>query len=444
MAMEKTWEPAESKRFGQSCRRKLKRSDHSAWDVSRRSYDPVELLIAANRDRIPELVPIKMGRMAASPFGFFRGSVPLMAADLSTLPDTTIEVQICGDAHVRNLGFFAAPDGRLIFDINDFDETIRGPWEWDIKRLATSLVLAGREAGNSDRLCKDAVQMLMICYRQAMSRFAKMAGLELARFRVHRQLSGAPIHVALRKAERATPLQNLAKLTVVRRDGARVFKEKKPFLTRVEKSLAELIQRALHSYRATLAPERQHLLSFYHPVDTAFKVVGTGSVALHDYVVLYFGNGSRDPLFLQVKEEPASCYAPFLRKAPVIVNQGHRVVEGQRRMQAQSDLLLGWTRFGGRDYLVRQLSDHKGAIDDRDLYGKGLLSYAHTSGEILAKGHARSGDPCALAAYIGSGAKLDKAIVKFAIAYADQSTLDYEKFRDAIRAGRIKASRSPF
>jgi uncharacterized protein (DUF2252 family) len=436
----KTWEPSGSKQFGLSCRKKLKRSEHSKWEAGRRSYDPIDLLIAANRDRIPALVPIKMGRMAASPFGFFRGSVPLMAADLATLPVTSIKAQICGDAHVRNLGFFAAPDGRLIFDLNDFDETIWGPWEWDVKRLATSLMLAGREAGNSDRLCKQAVQVLMTRYREAMHRFASMSSLELARFRVHR-FWGDPIHAALRKAERATHLQSLAKLTVARRDGSRIFQQRKPFLARTSKSLASEIQRALQSYRNTLAPERQHLLSFYRPADTAFKVVGTGSVALHDYVVLYFGNGSQDPLFLQVKEEPPSSYAQFLHKAPSVVNQGQRVVEGQRRMQAQSDLLLGWTRFGGRDYLVRQLSDHKATIDDKDLQGKGLLSYAHATGEILAKGHARSGDPCALSAYIGCGAKLDKAIVKFAAAYADQVTLDYERFRDAIRGGRIKASR---
>jgi len=444
MTMSKKWEPTRSRQYGLDCRKKLKRSEHSKWDVSKRAYDPIDLLIAANRDRIPELVPIKMGRMAASPFGFFRGSVPLMAADLATVPTTTIEVQICGDAHVRNLGFFAAPDGRLIFDLNDFDETICGPWEWDVKRLATSLILAGREAGNSDRLCKEAVQMLMTCYREAMLRFANMGILELARFRVHRQFSGDPVRSALHKAERATPLQNLEKLTTARRDGARIFKERKPFLVRVSEPLAARIRRALNSYRETLAPERQHLLSFYHPADTAFKVVGTGSVALHDYVVLYFGNGMQDPLFLQVKEEPPSSYVSFLSKSHSVINQGQRVVEGQRRMQAQSDLLLGWTRFGGRDYLVRQLSDHKASIDDNDLQAKGLLSYAHTSGEILAKGHARSGDTGALSAYIGSGAKLDKAIVTFAIAYADQATLDYERFRDAIRTGRIKASRTPF
>ena len=434
----------ESKQVGLSCRERLKRSEQSKWDVGRRLHDPVEVLIAANKGRIPELLPIKMGRMAASPFGFFRGAVPLMAADLATLPVTKIEAQICGDAHVRNMGCFATPDGRLVFDINDFDETVWGPWEWDVKRLATSLILAGREAGNSDRLCQQSVQLLMRSYREAMLRFAKLPRLDMARMRVHRLLEGDPVRSVLHKAARATPLQNLEKLTALRRDGSRIFKEAKPFLTRVVNPLSTTILRALGSYRKTLAPERQHVLSFYRPADIAFKVVGTGSVATHDYVVLHFGNGSRDTLFLQVKEEPPSAYAPYLRNANSVGNQGQRVVEGQRRMQTQSDLLLGWTRFGGRDYLVRQLSDHKASIDNEDLHGKGILLYAHTSGEILAKGHARSGDPCVLAAYIGSGTKLDKAIEKFAIAYADQMTLDYERFRDSIRNGRIKASRHPF
>jgi uncharacterized protein (DUF2252 family) len=434
----------ECKQVGLSRRERLKRSEQSKWDVGRRLHDPVELLIAANKGRIPELLPIKMGRMAASPFGFFRGAVPLMAADMAALPVTKIEVQICGDAHVRNMGCFATPDGRLVFDINDFDETVWGPWEWDVKRLATSLILAGREAGNSDRLCQQSVQLLMRSYREAMLRFAKLPRLDMARIRVHRLLEGDPVRSVLHKAARATPLQNLEKLTALRRDGSRIFKEAKPFLTRVVNPLSTTILRALGSYRKTLAPEQQHVLSFYRPAEIAFKVVGTGSVATHDYVVLHFGNGSRDPLFLQIKEEPPSAYAPYLRNANSVGNQGQRVVEGQRRMQTQSDLLLGWTRFGGRDYLVRQLSDHKASINNEDLHGKGILLYAHTSGEILAKGHARSGDPCVLAAYIGSGAKLDKAIEKFAIAYADQMTLDYERFRDSIRNGRIKASRHPF
>jgi len=426
---------------GQSKRRSLKRSDQASWDAKRRSFDPVDLLIAANRDRIPELLPIKMARIAVSPFGFFRGSVPLMAADLATLPVTGISVRICGDAHVANLGAFAGPDGRLYFDINDFDETVIGPWEWDVKRLATSLVLAGRDAGNSDQLCRQSVRAFMKCYREAMLRFSAMPKLEIARYRVHRQFVGPPGKNVLRKAERSTPQQNLEKLTTKKRNGSYHFKTVKPFLSPVSRARAAEVLQALNQYRETLNPERRHLFDFYRPVDVGFKVVGTGSVALRDYVVLHFADGPDDPLFLQVKEEPPSSYEPYLKRASNVGNQGQRVVEGQRAIQTQSDLLLGWTSFGGRDYLVRQLSDHKASISDQELLGKGLAIYAHTCGELLAKGHARSGDPCALAGYIGTGPNLDKAIEKFAVAYADQVTLDYKKFRDAIRAGRIKVAR---
>ncbi|HMK29013.1 MAG TPA: DUF2252 domain-containing protein [Terriglobales bacterium] len=429
---------------GHSRRRSLKRSEQAIWDPQRRSLDPLDLLIAANRDRMPELLPIKMARMAVSPFAFFRGSVPLMAADLATLPVTHLDVRICGDAHVHNLGAFAGPDGRLYFDINDFDETVVGPWEWDIKRLAASLVLAGREAGDSDELCLQSVRVFMRTYREAMLRFAAMPRLEIARYRVHRQFVGPPGKNVLRKAERATPQQNLEKLTLRRRNGTYAFRDRKPLLTPVSKLQAAEVLNALVQYRQTLLVDRRHLFDFYRPVDVAFKIVGTGSVATRDYVVLYFADGPHDPLFLQVKEEPPSSYAPFLKGAPGVANQGQRVVEGQRAIQTQSDLLLGWTAFGGRDYLVRQLSDHKASIADEDLRGKGLAIYAHTCGELLAKGHARSGDPCALAGYIGAGPNLDKAIQKFAKAYADQVTLDYEKFRDAIRSGSIKAARSSF
>ncbi|HXZ81999.1 MAG TPA: DUF2252 domain-containing protein [Terriglobales bacterium] len=429
------------KGHGQSKRRTVKRSDQAQWDPKRRSFDPVYLLIAANRDRIPELLPIKMARMAASPFSFYRGSVPLMAADLATLPVTEINVRICGDAHVRNLGAFAGPDGRLYFDINDFDETVVGPWEWDVKRLAASLVLAGREAGNSDQLCRQAVRVFMKTYREAMLRFSAMPKLEMAKYRVHRPFIGPPAKSVLRKAEHSTPLQNLEKLTVKKRNGAFHFKNAKPFLYPVSKSVAAAVLKALAGYRETLSPERRHLFDFYQPVDVAFKIVGIGSVGQRDYVVLHFAGGADDPLFLQVKEETQSSYAPLVTSTSDYRNQGQRVVEGQRAIQTQSDLLLGWTSFEGRDYLVRQLSDHKASIADEDLRGKGLTLYAHTCGELLAKGHARSGDPCTLAGYFGTGPNLDKAIEQFAVAYADQVTLDYEKFRDAIRAGRIKAAR---
>jgi len=361
----------------------------------------------------------------------------MMAADLASQPRCGITVQICGDAHVRNLGSFAAPDGRLIFDINDFDETVRGPFEWDVKRLATSLVLAGREAGDGDKHCKEAVRVFVRAYREAMFGFSRMAMLDLARYRVHRHPHFAPLQSVLRKAARATPRHSLEQLTVAT-GGERRFKPQPPLLTRVNKRTASRVLAALKSYRETLAPERQHFFDLYRPLDVAFKVVGTGSVGLRDYVVLLLGNGRTDALFLQVKEEPASCYARYLPELRRSEHEGRRVVEGQRAMQAQSDIFLGWTTIEGRDYLVRQLADHKASIEVEDLAGEGLLQYALVCGEVLAKGHARSSDPCALAGYLGSSTKFDAAITTFALRYADQAASDHEEFAAAVNSGRIK------
>ena len=438
---------AEKRRlYGQSRRRTLKRSEQSFWDPSRRSHDPVELILSANKDRLPELLPIKMARMAASPFGFFRGTVPLMAADLALLPATGIEVQICGDAHVRNLGAFAAPDGRLVFDINDFDETIRAPWEWDVKRMSASLVLAGREAGNPERLCKQSVLEFARSYRGLILQFSSMAAVDVARYRIHRPFEGAAGMAVLRKAERATPLHSLERLTKLTRrtaGGERMFRTMKPVLTRPSRQTVKQVLRSLGAYRETLPPERQHVLDFYRPEDVAFKIVGTGSVGTRDYIVLCFGNGIGDPLFLQIKEEPPSAYAPYVKSHPA-KHQGQRVVFGQRRMQTHSDILLGWTSIAGRDYLVRQLADHKGCIEDADLKGAGLIQYARACGEVMAKGHARSGDACALAGYLGERSIFDQAIAKFAASYADQTVKDYQSFKRSIRRGRIKVARRTY
>ena len=248
-------------------------------------------------------------------------------------------------------------------------------------------------------------------------------------------MEAGPLPELLKKAERATPQHTLEKLTQSR-DGARRFKEEKPLLTAVSDKTRREVLTALESYRDTLSHERRHFLERYQPVDVAFKVVGTGSVGTRDYVILCFGNGSEDPLFLQMKEEPPSAYAPYL-KAQVPRNQGERVVQGQRLMQAQSDIFLGWTRMDGRDYLVRQLADHKATIDTEDLKGPGLTEYAKMCGEVLGKGHARSGDACVLDGYCGDAEKLDNAIAEFAIAYADQSTADYELFTSAVKKGRL-------
>jgi len=423
----------ERRAIGQSRRKQLRRQDHCQWRSQERRHDPITLLEESMRGRVSSLVALKYERMILSPFGFFRGAVPIMASDLSLLPHTGIVNQICGDAHVRNLGAYAAPDGRLVFDINDFDETIRGPFEWDLKRLATSLVLAGREIGIRNAQCEEAVHALIARYRKYVEMFSHMPVLEMARYQIHRLQRINPVSTALLKAERSTPIHTLEQLTIPemkrgQETGRRIFKESKPLLARLSSSQAQAVLASLREYKKDLLPERQHFFVQYQAVDVGFKVVGTGSVGLRDYLVYLEGNGRGDPLFLQIKEEPASAYAKYLDyHGPH--HQGQRVAEGQRTMQFLSDLFLGWTTIGHRQYLVRQLNDHKASIEMDDLRGTGLLEYAEMCGELLARGHSRSGDPCILAGYIGNGRRFAEAIVKFAEAYADQTERDWEALR---------------
>ncbi|MGB9147113.1 MAG: DUF2252 domain-containing protein, partial [Acidobacteriaceae bacterium] len=402
------------------------RQDHAHWDAKLRRHDPLRLIDESMRGRIPQLVTLKYERMLASPFGFFRGAVPAMAADLALLPHTGIVNQICGDAHVRNLGAFAAPDGRLLFDINDFDETIRGPFEWDLKRLATSLVLAGRETGARD--LREAVLRFVAAYQKLVGTLARMPVIDVARYQVHRLQRISPISDALLKAERATPLHTLEALTEEGKHG-RVFRSEPPLLRRLTPQQARPVLASLKPYRECLLPERQHFLAQYRPRDVAFKVVGTGSVGLRDYLVFLEGNGPRDPLFLQIKEQPGSAYAPYLPAAVGPTHQGRRVADGQRAMQFASDPFLGWTTIASREYLVRQLNDHKGSIEIDDLKGQGLIDYAEMCGDLLARGHARSGDACLLAGYLGSGEKFAAAIAKFANAYSDQTEADWKELK---------------
>jgi uncharacterized protein (DUF2252 family) len=430
--------PEERRKLGQSRRKQVGRQDHCTLKCKTRRTTAWQLLLHAAQGRVPSLVKLKWQLMAASPFGYFRGAVPVMAADLATLPNTGILTQICGDAHVRNLGAFAAPDGRLVFDINDFDETIHAPFEWDLKRMAASLVLAGRESGHKNASARDAVLQCITHYSSLMKTLAQMPSLETARFQVHRMGTVQPIHAALLKAERASPLHTLDQLTEPasdKPDAPRRFKEVKPMLTRVTGKQAAEVLAALGPYRGKLEPQRQHLLSLYRPIDVAFKVVGTGSVGLRDYCIYFEGNGPGDPLFLQIKEEPASGYAPYLPDAHPPHHNGQRVAEGQRMMQLQSDPFLGWTQLGGRDFLVRQLNDHKGSIELEDLTGDGLAAFAQVCGELLARGHARAGDPLTISGYIGNGASFAEALADFGAAYADQTEKDWQELRRSIRSG---------
>jgi uncharacterized protein (DUF2252 family) len=462
--------------LGQERRQQMRRVDHKTWKASARRENPLGLLEASTRGRVPALVAMKNQLMAVSPFGYFRGAVPVMAYDLSLGGNTGICNQLCGDAHVRNLGVFAAPDGRLVFDINDYDETIVGPFEWDVKRMATSLVLAGRVAGNKDTRCRDAAMLFLERYRTMMILFAKMPVLEVARFQVHRLHDVLPVAGVLLAAERATPIHNQLALTEVegasvektttnsakgakkvakkREKGSaverprRIFKTAPPTLKRVTGELAEQVVGSLELYAESLLRERKHFLAQYRPVDVAFKVVGTGSVGLRDYCVYMEGNGRRDPLFLQIKEETESGYAPYIKHATgsgpgrrVKQHQGRRVVEGERAMQLQSDPFLGWTTMDGRDYLVRQLNDHKASVQLEDLKAAGLMEYASVCGEMLARGHARSGDSSMVAGYLGNSTRFDDAVGTFAMAYADQTEMDWKELVKSLKKTEGKARR---
>ncbi len=451
---------------GKGKRKQVARSSHARWKQAKGGRSAFGILREAAQDRLPHLMTLKYARMAASPFGYFRGAVPVMAYDLALEPQSGIFTQLCGDAHVRNLGAFAGPDGRLAFDINDFDETIRGPFEWDVKRMAASIHVAAREAGESEGDCRAAVRVFLHRYRRAMVVFAAMPIVEIARFQIHRGTELKAVADVFVKAERETPLRLRDALTEpahanLRSKGpdkrsartkgkpyvkaetraaapamsseARRFRSEPPILVRLSEVKAAPVLDAIVPYLKTIEPERRHLLSRYRPVDVAFKVVGTGSVGLRDYVIYMEGNGPDDPLFLQFKQEVASAWNTALEtsRAPVedAASEGRRVVRGQRAMQVQSDPFLGWTHMEGHDFMVRQLNDHKGSVDLGALDAESLEHYADLCGELLARGHARAGDPDQLSGYLGKGARFEKAIADFAKGYADQTETDWKELR---------------
>ncbi len=478
--------------LGVRARKQIARSAHAEFSVKACPENPLEVLRRAERDRIPHLLAIKHERMAASPFGFFRGAVPIMAADLAAHPNTGLIAQICGDAHAANLGAYAAPDGHLVFDINDFDETLRGPFEFDLKRLASSLILAGRDAGIRPSGRRDAVQHFAAQYRRLMREFAAMPVLELARYQIHRLLHVDPMPAILRQAERSTPQKSLKALTQpfgvhtthaaeagaavqkgsalkgrpkavqsgrsrrnlldsrdveadltgagAHSDSARVFRSQPPLLERLPHEEGAAVVASLSLYARTLQPERRHFLNQYTPRDVAFKVVGTGSVGLRDYCIYFEGSDlpgspNHDPLFLQVKEEVTSAYASYLPEgAAGHTHEGHRVLDGQRAMQLTSDPFLGYTTIDGRDYLVRQLNDHKATLDIKNLTPEALLGYADLCGELFARGHARAGDPIVIAAYLGASDRFDRALLGFARAYADKTERDWKLFKKSLKS----------
>ena len=427
-------------RFGKSRRELVSRVALAQLHPKERKFDPIDVLRASTEGRIPQLLAVKYARMRVSPFAFFRGAVSIMASDLGRLPNSGLHVQLCGDAHVQNLGSFATPDGKLVFDLNDFDETIRGPWEWDVKRMATSILLAGQECGHDRAGCRDAAEVFVESYCRSVGWFSELPILQVARQQIRREKRIQPIQAALRQSERARPLDLLKKFTELDGHGQRRFRDLRPGFWRIRGAKAKEILGSLRTYRQNLAPERRHLFDLFRGVDVGFKVVGTGSVGLRDYVVLFEGNGAQDPMFLQIKQEVASAYAKCFPKA-IHPHQGRRAADGQRAIQPISDLLLGWTTIGSHHYLVRQLNDHKGRVDLQRLRGGGLRSLALVAGELLARGHARSGDVCEIRGYCGSGVKMAKVLRDFASEYADQTEADYGAFVAAIKGGKIRVAK---
>ena len=410
---------------------------------------------------MPELVPIRYGRMLTSPFAFYRGGAYLMAADLSSTPRSGITVQACGDAHLSNFGVFGSPERELLFDINDFDETLPGPWEWDVKRLAASLAVAGRANGFSDAERRDVVIASARDYRTSMREFASMRNLDVwySRLQVKEGLpriralldkkSLESAEKTVSKARTKDSMQAFDKLTHVVDGEPRIISDP-PLIVPVQEMLSpeqaaalqEGIHELLRTYRRSLLGDRRHLLEDFRLVDMAHKVVGVGSVGTRAWIILMLGRDERDPLFLQAKEAQDSVLAPFVGKSP-FANQGQRVVEGQRFMQAASDIFLGWERARGlsgepRDFYIRQLRDWKGSWPPEAMNPQAMGVYGLVCAQTLARAHARSGDRIAIGAYLGKSDAFERAIAEFAEAYADQNDRDYDALKDAAASGRIE------
>ena len=454
--------PAERAARGRAARAELPRSAHGSWEPAPIRRDPIDLLEQQAQTRLPELGPIRYGRMLASPFAFFRGGANLMAADLADGPRTGLHTQLCGDAHLSNFGIFAAPDRRLVFSLNDFDETLPGPFEWDVKRLATSLAVAARDLGFGDSMRRGIVTAAVSQYRQAMRRFAAMGNIHVwyARLDVEsiRDQLGAAVSgkkmkrfqssvASVRTKDSVRALTKLCRMI----DGELRIVGNPPLVTPIEdvlpgaaqEHLEDVVQRMISTYRLTLPHDRRHLIETYRYVHAARKVVGIGSVGTRTWILLLSGRDHRDPLFLQFKEAQASVLEPYLGKSQY-GQHGQRVVEGQRMMQAASDVWLGWERIvtidgQERDFYIRQLWDSKGSAEVELMDPQGLETYGRVCGWTLARAHARSGDRIAIAAYLGSGTSFDRAMASFAEAYADQNELDYRGLQEAVASGRVAA-----
>jgi len=456
--------PAERAARGKAARAQVPRDTHAVFDPPSDRPDPIALLEEQARSRVPELVPVRWGRMMVSPFTYYRGAALPMASDLATTPVSGLAVQACGDAHLSNFGLFGSAERRLMFDVNDFDETLPGPWEWDVKRLAASLEVAARDNGFPARSRRDIVMATVSRYRQAMREFAAMTNLDVwyahadineLRAQADSQLRARQrkmMDKSLAKVRTRDSMQELSKLTRMVDGRPRIISDP-PLLVPVDELFPAETDRAtfeaqmvglIAKYRSTLETDRRYLLQQFEFCDMARKVVGVGSVGTRCWIALMLGRDETDPLFLQIKEAEASVLSRYVG-ASKYANQGQRVVAGQRLMQAASDIFLGWQHIEAgadgraRDFYIRQLRDWKFSLDIETLRPEGLQMYGALCGWTLARAHARSGDRIAIAAYLGNSEVFDRAITKFAAAYADQNERDHQSLVDAVKSGRITA-----
>ena len=456
--------PAERAARGAQARAEVPRESQADFKVPADRPDPITLLEEQAKTRVPELVPVRWGRMMVSPFTYYRGAALPMASDLATTPVSGLTVQACGDAHLSNFGVFGSAERRLVFDVNDFDETLPGPWEWDVKRLAASMEVAARSNGFSGKQRRKIVAATVASYRQAMRDFAGMTQLDIwyahadidqLRAQFDTRLDARQRKLVTKSAAKARTrdsMQELAKLTTTV-DGQLQIVSDPPLLVPIEELISDQAQRSaleseVHSiigkYRRTLETDRRHLVDQYEFVHLARKVVGVGSVGTRCWIVLMLGRDESDPLFLQVKEAEESVLSRFLG-ASEFANMGQRVVAGQRLMQASSDIFLGWHRIAAgldgkqRDFYVRQLRDWKFSVDIDAMVPSGMRMYGELCGWTLARAHARSGDRIAIAAYLGGSDVFDQAITEFADAYAEQNERDHDAVVDAVKSGRIVA-----
>ncbi|MGW5633666.1 DUF2252 domain-containing protein [Streptomyces sp. NPDC003832] len=438
------------KEEGKALRERVPRASHALLDLDPDRPDALAAVEESNLGRIEELTPIRVGRMAATPFAFLRGSAGLMAHDLARTPMTRVLAQICGDAHAANFGLYGDPRGGLVIDLNDFDETLLGPWEWDLKRLAASLVLAGRETGASEDVCRKAAHDAVGAYRRTMRLLAKLPVLdawnaiadeELVSHTDAHDLVGTLERVS-EKARSNTSGRFAAKSTESTEDGGRRFVAAPPVLNETPEDEAAAVAASLEEYVTTLSEDRLPLLARHAVHDVAFRVVGTGSVGTRSYVVLLLDHRG-ECLVLQVKEARPSALVPHLAtagfEARPVAHEGHRVVMGQKRMQVVSDILLGWTTVQGRPFQVRQFRNRKGSVDPAALSPDQLDDYGRMTGALLARAHSHSADPRLVAGYCGKNEELDEAVATFAVAYADRTEADHEDLVKAVRAGRIAA-----